>query len=395
MKKYIVQIFTILILISNSLLGQNGWVQKANGPAKSRAGNFVIGNYGYYGAGNDTVVAEVSDWYRYDPSNDSWSSISNMPSGMQALESFSIGNKGYAGIGWASSSPKMNFYEYDPSNNSWATKASYPSGANPPSDAGSFVLNNEGYVLGGAIAYSNVTQSVCNKFNPTSNTWTAISSLPQNKQRTNGNSINGEGYAFCGLNPGLNTDTSCFKYNSITNSWSRIASLNGNTERYNSFVLNNNIYVITDSTSTGNTQYDFWSYDTLLNTWSQMPSRPFSGLVEATFVINNRVFVILSNGNVWEFTSLTGIAPPSNTNTVSVYPNPAHDHLQINVGDLASMSGYTIKITNTLGQIVFNSPANQQAFDINLNTWTGHGTYVLYILDQSQTVKSVKEIVLQ
>ena len=93
--------------------------------------------------------------------------------------------------------------------------------------------------------------------------------------------------------------------------------------------------------------------------------------------------------------NLTGILPPNNTNVVSVYPNPAHDHLEINVGNLATMTGYSLKITNALGQIVFNSPVNQQQFYINLNTWSGHETYVLYILDPSQTVKSVKEIVLQ
>jgi len=93
--------------------------------------------------------------------------------------------------------------------------------------------------------------------------------------------------------------------------------------------------------------------------------------------------------------NLTGINPPNNTNTVTVYPNPAHDHIEINVGNLSSMSGYSIKVTNALGQVVFTSPVNQQMFYISLNSWTGHGVYVLYILDQNQTVKNVKEIVLQ
>ena len=93
--------------------------------------------------------------------------------------------------------------------------------------------------------------------------------------------------------------------------------------------------------------------------------------------------------------SLTGINPPNNINTVSVYPNPAHDHLEINVGNLNSMAGYSLKITNALGQVVFNNPVNQQSFYIDLNSWTGHGVYILYILDATQTVKSIKEIVLQ
>lgn len=93
--------------------------------------------------------------------------------------------------------------------------------------------------------------------------------------------------------------------------------------------------------------------------------------------------------------TLTGINPPNNTNAVTVYPNPAHDHLVVNNGNLSSMTGYSIKITNLLGQIVFNQPVNQQQFYIDLSAWGGNGTYILYVLDAQQTIKSTKEIVLQ
>jgi hypothetical protein len=93
--------------------------------------------------------------------------------------------------------------------------------------------------------------------------------------------------------------------------------------------------------------------------------------------------------------NLTGIAPPNNTNQVTVYPNPAKDHLLVNLGNYISMNGYTVKITNALGQIVFNQPVNQQQFNIDLSTWGGAGNYILYILDSNQTIKSQKQIVLQ
>lgn len=93
--------------------------------------------------------------------------------------------------------------------------------------------------------------------------------------------------------------------------------------------------------------------------------------------------------------TLTGVNPPNNSNAVIVYPNPAHDHLIVNNGNLSLMTGYSIKITNLLGQIVFNQPVNQQQFYIDLSTWGGNGTYILYVLDAQQTVKSTKEIVLQ
>lgn len=93
--------------------------------------------------------------------------------------------------------------------------------------------------------------------------------------------------------------------------------------------------------------------------------------------------------------NLTGINPPQNFNTLSVYPNPANDHLLIDNGNLSSMNGYSIKITNALGQVVFNQPVTQQSFYIDLSIWGGNGTYFLYVIDPNQTIKEVKKIILQ
>jgi hypothetical protein len=92
--------------------------------------------------------------------------------------------------------------------------------------------------------------------------------------------------------------------------------------------------------------------------------------------------------------TITGLTPPNNTNTVKVYPNPANNALFINNGNLASMAGYSIKITNSLGQIFFNEPVNQQQFFIDISTWAT-GTYLLYVIDPQQAVVETKQVVLQ
>ncbi len=115
-----------------------------------------------------------------------------------------------------------------------------------------------------------------------------------------------------------------------------------------------------------------------------------------TTTVNDTVTTYLSVTDTLKIdVNLTGINPPNNSNLLTVYPNPAKDHLLINCGNYASMSGYSIKITNTLGQVVFNQPVNQQQFYIDLSTWGGAGTYIMYITDQNQTVKSQKQIILQ
>jgi hypothetical protein len=115
-----------------------------------------------------------------------------------------------------------------------------------------------------------------------------------------------------------------------------------------------------------------------------------------TTTINDTITTYLSVNDTLKINvNITGVPQPNNTNLVTIYPNPAKDHLLVNLGNYTSMNGYTVKITNALGQIVFNQPVNQQQFYIDLSTWGGAGTYILYITDQNQTVKSQKQIVLQ
>jgi hypothetical protein len=85
-----------------------------------------------------------------------------------------------------------------------------------------------------------------------------------------------------------------------------------------------------------------------------------------------------------------------NTNSnINIYPNPAKDHITIDYGVFSKMSGYTMKITNTLGQTVFSSPINQQSSFINLSSWTGKGVYYLKIIDSQSNMIESKKIVLQ
>jgi hypothetical protein len=92
--------------------------------------------------------------------------------------------------------------------------------------------------------------------------------------------------------------------------------------------------------------------------------------------------------------NLTGISAPNNVNTLTAYPNPAKDHLEINCGNYASMIGYPLKIVNAAAQTVYTTAINQQILSIKLSTWSGAGTYILYILDAASGVVATKEIVL-
>jgi hypothetical protein len=86
---------------------------------------------------------------------------------------------------------------------------------------------------------------------------------------------------------------------------------------------------------------------------------------------------------------------PNNENTILIYPNPASDHITIDNGNYAAMSGYTIKIQNNAGQQVFQSAINQQQFYVDLSTWSGNGLYFVHLIDPQNNTVTVRKIVLQ
>ena len=87
--------------------------------------------------------------------------------------------------------------------------------------------------------------------------------------------------------------------------------------------------------------------------------------------------------------------PPVYASTVTIYPNPANDHITIDCGNLANVSGWSIKIFNTLGQEVFSGAMNTQQYLVPLKTWSGQGVYFVKIYDASNQLMNTKKIILQ
>jgi len=86
---------------------------------------------------------------------------------------------------------------------------------------------------------------------------------------------------------------------------------------------------------------------------------------------------------------------PASNNLIKVYPNPAKNQLTLDYGNFNSMSGYSIKVSNIMGQTIYLQPIAQQQVSIDLSNWGGTGTYILNLLDQDQNIVETKKIILQ
>ena len=94
-------------------------------------------------------------------------------------------------------------------------------------------------------------------------------------------------------------------------------------------------------------------------------------------------------------TGVLSTTPVTYTSTVNIYPNPANDQITIDCGTLANVVGWNIKITNMLGQEVFNQTMNTQQYVVPLNSWTGQGMYFVKIINAQNEVVNIKKIILQ
>jgi hypothetical protein len=94
-------------------------------------------------------------------------------------------------------------------------------------------------------------------------------------------------------------------------------------------------------------------------------------------------------------TNITGFNPVTYQNTIKIWPNPTNDHITIDNGNLANLAGHQIKISNALGQQVFQSAITQQQFYVNMSTWGGNGIYFVNLINAQGVTIETRKIVLQ
>jgi hypothetical protein len=94
--------------------------------------------------------------------------------------------------------------------------------------------------------------------------------------------------------------------------------------------------------------------------------------------------------------NITGFSPVTYQNSIKIYPNPTNDQITIDFGsNYSTMNGYELKIMNSLSQVVYTTPINQNQTTVDLSTWTGYGIYFVHLINDTGHTIDIRKIVLQ
>lgn len=237
-----------------------------SGPFLFTSSRFIIGNYAYFMIG--TTASDPPQpgniCWRYDLVNEVWEDLNPFDGDPRISPiGFTTGNgKGYAGIGNSGSNDYSftDFWEYDPLNDSWTEITTYPGMTNGISMI-SFTVEGKAYVGGGGGA--GLQNFYC--FNPNNNTWTLKGGLPGGQTfETVSFTIGQTGYMGTGESDGAFQSRSFWSYAPLTDEWNRIADFAGQG-RFGAFgfSIGNKGYV---GGGVGMALFtDFWEYKATLD----------------------------------------------------------------------------------------------------------------------------------
>lgn len=339
--KQLITFFLALLAFSSFGQTENFWTKKADFPGlkRERAVAFSIGNYGYVGTGVDTAETVLADFWKYDPSNDTWMQIADIPGGRRRnAVAFTIGDFAYVGTGMDSvvattpgAQTLSDFWQFDPSNNSWTQKADYPgSFGNGIYFATGFAIDSKGYVCCGKRGPNNYSNQLW-EYKPSLDQWAQLPPFPGGvRYQLTSFVIGYKAYV------GFGTDQDLYRkdlweFDATTNQWTQKADFPA-SERASamSFTIGQRGFVTMGAN--GGLLNDLWQYNPSTDEWSVKADYGGSARKNAVaFVINGKAYVGTGKGysgkkmSMHEYTpsSVLGLDQPEIT--IAVYPNPSVD----------------------------------------------------------------------
>ena len=223
--------------------------------------------------------------YKYNTQENTWISMTTMPTAEAYLTSQSIDNKIYCMGGYNGEVKGLNQC-YDTITNTWSSKTAYNIGYHLTSSK----IGNKIYVIGG---YS---ISTIRKFNyyydPSTDTWSTKTNMPTARYKCSASSVDSNIYVIGGTTSSQTYSQVVECYDSLTDTWSTKANVSYPTIGLSSEAIGKKIYVFGGLTTDAIYSASTYCYDISTDIWTKVYTMNSRRAYFGTAVVNNNIYVI-------------------------------------------------------------------------------------------------------
>jgi N-acetylneuraminic acid mutarotase len=229
---------------------------------------FSIGNKGYMGLGDGNDGTFYNDLFQYDPATNSWTQMASCPAALADAVCMVINNVAYIGLGQTGIVTNSNaWFAYDPSTNVWTRKADFP-GVGRASAIG-VAMGNIGMVGLGFDKYG-IQYADIWIYDPSTDNWTQKRdfSAPHIPELEVGFSLDNQTAFVTGTNyyqNNLSPVNVLYQYDPVADVWTEKQWRPGiPMQQPTAMVINGNGYIL------GGGEED-WMYQSGTDSWTQIP----------------------------------------------------------------------------------------------------------------------------
>ncbi len=239
---------------------------------------------------------EYNDLWAYNSNTNIWEQCSDLPtewSGIQNLVGFSIGEKGYVGLGHIWGNYFYNeMYEYNPNEDTWTQKSDFP--GEPRRYALGIALEDYGYVGLGGSPGSEMKRDFW-KYDSENDSWTQLNDFPEMIYAfdIHGVQIN-KGYIAIEEYYSKYI-ISLWEYNPDSDSWIQLPNVPIPYDSNLSVVFASNNYLIFGFDRYGTRE--FWKYHIETNTFLRIADNPGEPENPRCFKVNGKTYMTSSDQN--------------------------------------------------------------------------------------------------
>ncbi|MCG9791485.1 Kelch repeat-containing protein [Flavobacterium algicola] len=295
----------------DDLLGNWTKMSSFDGPARSNATSFVIGDFAYVTTGY-TGDEYLNDLWAYNSTGDYWEQKANFTGiARSAASAFEMDSKGYVGLGYDGTNKLKDFYQYDPIANSWTQKTDF--GGSARYSAVGFQVGGKAYF---GTGYDGNYLKDFYQYNSANDSWTLVSGFGGNKRR---NAtvfvIDDKAYLGTGVNSGA-YQTDFWVFDPSTEAWTKKRDLDDDEDDHDTYLITRSNAVAFSMNglgyiACGEYSKTIWEYNPTTDIWNEKTALEGSARTDAIgFAINQRGFVLLGKSGTsyfddsWEFKPL-------------------------------------------------------------------------------------------